>query len=122
MKRFIMCRFAYFAVGVVLLVWGSFAMGSTLYVDVGGGSAYTSIQAAIDAAADSGDEIEVAPGTYYENINFQGKAVIVRSQDVATTIIDGGGLGSVVTFNSGENSFSVLDGFTITNGDGTGGN
>jgi len=66
----------------------------------------------------NGDEIIVSPGTYLEKINFNGKAITVRSArgDPADTIIDGGWNGSVVTCDSGETSTTVLDGFTITNG------
>lgn len=78
---------------------------------------YDSIEAAIEAA-DNGDEIIVDPGTYNERIDFLGKAVVVRSRDgAAATVIDGGFKGSVVTFKSGEGPSSVLEGFTITNGD-----
>jgi len=79
---------------------------------------YRTIQAAIDAAATSGDQIAVAPGTYHERINFNGKAVkLYSSGRAANTIIDGTGLsGSVVTCNQGETSATELDGFTITGG------
>ena len=74
------------------------------------------IQAGIDAAVD-GDLVLVAPGTYIENIDFLGKAITVRSEAGAeTTVIDGNDAGSVVWFNSGETENSVLESFTIRNG------
>jgi len=85
---------------------------------------YGSIQAAIDSAV-TGDTVAVLPGRYLENINFNGKDITVSSAAsddasiVASTIIDGGGSGSVVTFENGETSSAVLRGFTITGGSGT---
>lgn len=82
---------------------------------------FTSIQMAIDVAKNE-DEIIVHPGTYYENINFFGKAITVKSTDpddpnvVAATIIDGSQNGSVVTFEYEEDAQSVLSGFTVQNG------
>ena len=79
--------------------------------------AYTSIQDAINDA-ETGDLILVKPGRYYENINFLGKALTVKSieKDPSYTIIDANNSGSVVTFESGEQPDSVLDGFTIQHG------
>lgn len=80
---------------------------------------YSSIQSAIVAAA-NGDTVQVAAGTYYEHINFLGKAIIVRGAGPATTTIDGSGtVGSVVNFVNDEQATSVLDGFKITGGTGT---
>jgi Fibronectin type III domain len=78
------------------------------------------IQRAIDAAA-PGDTVLVAPGTYFENVNFRGKAITVESdQGPEVTIIDGNLAGSVITFSSGEGPASVLRGFTLQRGDASG--
>ena len=92
---------------------------------------YSTIQAAIDAAS-NGAVVLVDEGTYLENINFRGKAITVTSKyivdgdetHIQNTIIDGSNpayadSGSVVTFNSGEDSNSVICGFIITGGSGT---
>jgi len=80
---------------------------------------YATIQGAIDAAVRH-DVIIVRAGTYFENIDFAGKAVTVRSEEgPEVTTIDGSQAGSVVVFRNGEGSDSILAGFTITNGTGT---
>ncbi len=81
---------------------------------------FSTIQAAIDTAAPC-DTIIVAPGTYNEDINFAGKALHLRSSaGPDSTIIDASGRSSsAVTFENGEGSTSVLDGFTITGGTGS---
>ncbi|NQV18680.1 MAG: T9SS type A sorting domain-containing protein [Armatimonadetes bacterium] len=83
------------------------------------------IQNGIYAAVDA-DTVLVAEGTYEENINFDGKNIVVASNYIITqdtvqvnqTIIDGNQNGTVVTFENGENDTAVLTGFTITNGSG----
>lgn len=91
---------------------------------------YSSIQKGIDKAVD-GDTILVAPGTYHENIDFLGKKIVLASHFIlkgdttiiSKTILDGSkpekkDSASVVKFISGEDSSSVIVGFTIQNGSG----
>jgi hypothetical protein len=90
----------------------------------------STIQAGINIA-NNGDTVLVADGTYFENINFKGKAITVASQFIVngdtthidSTVIDGSqsshpDSSSVVYFISGEDTTSILCGFTITGGTG----
>lgn len=77
---------------------------------------FPTIQAAIDAAANQ-QTICVRPGTYYERIDFLGKAITVCALNGPTeTIIDAEGDGTAVLIITGERADTVLSGFTITNG------
>jgi len=84
---------------------------------------YPTIQEGIDASSD-GDTVLVQPNVYYENINFNGHNVVLASLFlttgdtiyVLTTVIDGDRAGSVITFETGEDSTAQVVGFTIRNG------
>jgi len=100
-------------IGLILL-FGATAASAQQTINVP--ASQPTIQAAI-SAANNGDTVLVAPGTYVENINFGGRAVTVTSSGgPSVTIIDGGHHGSVVTFSNGEQATSVLNGFTVRNG------
>jgi hypothetical protein len=83
--------------------------------------ALKTIQEGIDSALD-GDTVIVAQGIYFENIQFKGKNIVLRSIDpanpsnAANTIIDGNNVAPVVVFSGDEKETCVLAGFTIRNG------
>ncbi len=94
-------------------------------------SEHAKIQSAINAAVHS-DTVVVYPGIYYENINFNGKNIVVTSRFyethdlnfISATVINGSqpnhpDTASCVLIVSGENSSAILQGFTITEGKGT---
>jgi predicted outer membrane repeat protein len=114
MKRFEIFKIVLFSL-VILLATAGICSADTHYVTPG-----QSIQAAINAAS-NGDQIEVAPGTYNEAINFNGKAVRLYSSGGANvTTIDGTGYYHVVQCVSDEDANTILEGFTITGGNANG--
>lgn len=79
-----------------------------------------SIQRAIDASGPGG-VVVVAPGVYHERLNFHGREVEVRSSggpDVTT--IDGDSVSTTIAMGSREPRATVLRGFTLRNGAGSG--
>ena len=87
-------------------------------VDDDGPADFNSIQEAINSSQD-GDSIVVEPGTYYENVVFNNKAVTLTSTEPDNSSIVGSTIitaisGYSVSFDVNEVSDSVLRGFTVT--------
>lgn len=97
---------------IIGLILPSLSLSATIRIP----GDYPTIQSAI-TVSQSGDLLLVAPGTYNENISFQGKAIVLKSeQGSEVTHIAGDQTANVVTFNLGEDPWTVIEGFTITNG------
>ncbi len=93
------------------------------------------IQSAISSdSVHNGDTVSVwvhyaPPDTYYENIDFLGKNIVVVNRSFISNtgyspnpkwiVISGQDSASVVSFSSGETQSAILKGFTIQNGLGT---
>ena len=101
-----------------LLLPGLSHAQTTWVVDPAGGGNFTTIQAALgDAQVIDGDQVLVLAGTYVENINTLGKAILLKSESGALqTIVDGNASGSVMLFESSEGPSTIIDGFTLQNG------
>jgi len=74
---------------------------------------YPTIRAGI-SAANAGDTVQVAAGTYYERITLKSDVYVLGAGKTVTTI-NGSGFETVVTATN-VNSAAKFDGFTITNG------
>ncbi|NQT65333.1 MAG: right-handed parallel beta-helix repeat-containing protein, partial [FCB group bacterium] len=114
-KFLILCSFCLFC---------SLLNSTTWHIKQDGTGNFTTIQAGINASVDA-DTVLVYPGTYYENINYNGNSITVASLELTTnnpqyisqTVIDGQRLSSCVAIISGETD-ACLRGLTITNGEG----
>ncbi|MEQ8762821.1 MAG: right-handed parallel beta-helix repeat-containing protein [Planctomycetota bacterium] len=120
-----MTRSALFAICLLVGLCSAALSQTTWHVDAsnpgcpGSGSPadpFCKIQDAIQAAS-SGDTVLVAAGLYFENIDYLGKDLVVRSLDgPQATIIDGSQAAPTVSFQSGEGTGAVIEGFRITRG------
>lgn len=99
-------------IGVVLLA-SRVGAQRTLLVP----SQFATIDQAIQAAND-GDTVRVAPGTYVVQLDFRGKSIVVEgSAGAERTVLRGlAAERPVVVFKRGEGPAAVLRGFTVTGG------
>lgn len=113
------------AVFILIFLSSLHAHSQTITVKQDGSGDFTVIQQAINSSED-GDLVLVWPGTYYENISYEGRNITLASLNYTTndpayidsTVINGNKSGSCIRLNNDESN-SVLHGFTITNGSGT---
>src|SRR5260370_4448633 len=112
---------AFSAAGFAVLAMGILgAMPATAANVLNVPGTYSTIQAAIDAST-NGDTVMVAPGTYFENIDFKGKLVTVQSaQGPTVPTIDGSHLAPVVNFSTNETAAALIQAFTLQHGTATG--
>ena len=75
------------------------------------------IQEGIDASADA-HTVQVAAGTYPENLTWDTKAIDLIGAGAADTIVDAGGVGGCLTITDVPDTASV-EGFTFTGGSGS---
>lgn len=106
--RKLLCALSVCLVGVADLAFGA-------VINVPGDQ--PTIQAAIDAA-DPGDVINVAAGTYAENLVIDKSDLRLQGANAKTTIIDGHDAGRVLWIDSQSNV--EIENFTLKNGAGTG--
>ena len=106
-------------------------------IDANDGSSWTlakkTVQAGIDVALASGQEVWVAAGTYAERITLRSYVYVYggfagtetqrseRNWSAHPTVLDGNQGGNVVTAREAGPGWSTIDGFTIRNGKATNG-
>lgn len=78
---------------------------------------FPTIQSAINLA-NANDTIVVAPGTYFENLNFPNVDMHVIGAGQGLTIIDGGSAGACLTFRHLVSNAMIVEGMTLQNGSG----
>ena len=110
-------------IGLSLVAWsvaiggmGQHAIAATLCVNAGRLGCYSTIGAAVSAAV-PGDTIEVAQGTYKEDVII-GKSLSLIGKNSANTIIDATGLANGVYVDGRDHaglSHVVVAGFTVAN-------
>jgi hypothetical protein len=105
---------------VSILLPGIAGAGKVFHILPDGSGDYPTIQAAIDGAQ-WGDTLEVAPGTYLENLDFGRKSIVLRGSGPALTILDGGTTEELpcIWIVHRQTRKTIVEGFTITGGSST---
>ncbi len=98
------------------LIVSNNAYGSTWNVDPTGAGDTTNIGDAL-VLSESGDTIEVAPGTYLEALDFLGKDLTLISTDGSGSTFISAPEGAAIKVENGETISATIDGFTILDSD-----
>ena len=110
---------------LVLISANSWLSSLIIEIKQDGTGDFLTIQEGIDSSVNS-DTVLVYPGTYYENLDFNGHNITLASLELTTsdnqyihsTIIDGAREESCIRIHNGETNARV-QGFTVQNGYGT---
>ncbi len=110
---------------LLFTLFTSLLLAETIEVKQDSTGNFTTIQEGINASVDS-DTVLVYPGTYYENLDMNGKNITLASLELITgeeayidsTVIDGQRQESCIRVHNGETNANI-QGFTIQNGFGT---
>lgn len=111
-SRLAVCIVLVLGVGLTVVGTPTTASASSdVVVDDDGGTAYASIQAAVDAAS-PGDTVRVRPGTYRERVTVEDDLTLIAPRGAT---LDGSGLGDDTTaIEIRGDANVVVDGLTIT--------
>jgi hypothetical protein len=101
-----------FSVGIALLVFLLQTAQAQRTIQVPADA--PTVQKGIDMA-NAGDTVNIAPGVYFEGIDYHGKSITVQGS-AAGVILDDGQTGPVVTFKSGETRSAILQNVIVRNG------
>ena len=115
-RIFFLCSFCLFCSLLMSTIWE---------IKQDGTGNFTTIQEGINIAIDA-DTVLVYPGTYYENVDFLSKSIILGSlylttgneEYVSQTIINGNQSGSCVEIRNCVENYTTICGLTLTNGSG----
>ncbi|MDP8211307.1 MAG: T9SS type A sorting domain-containing protein [Candidatus Stygibacter australis] len=113
---------------LILILLPVYLLSTTIYVDAsadpnGNGTInfpYQTINEAIDDLVD-GDTIDIAAGTYTENLDFEDYYFTMIGEDPTTTIIDGNNNpASVIDLSESSSGLTEINNLTICNGSDSG--